>query len=114
MRRSNRISLNHVRDTVYAEEGSEELRLSVDDDAMAITRRIRQAMREVEAAKDEPEKVEGAAMAFAVAVFGEEQAARLLAFYHGNRLAVFEWTNRYFAGRLIKKITKVQKRAKAV
>lgn len=112
--KSNRITLNHVRDTVYAAEGEEELALRVDENVMMLARRIRGALNDVEQAKEDPEKIEQAARSFARAVFGAEQAEKLTAFYSGNIYAVFEFTSKYFTGRLSRKITEMQKRAKIV
>ena len=109
-----RISLNHVRDTVYAAEGQDRLRLYVDDDAMALARRIRRCLEDIEEAKKDAGKIESAAVRFAEAVLGTEQTQELLEFYHGNPLAVFEWVSKYFSARLAKKITKAQKRAKVI
>lgn len=110
----NRITLNKVRDTVYAAEGDETLELYVDDDAMALARRIRRCLEDIEEAKLDPEKISGAAIRFSEAILGAEQTGKLIEFYHGNTLSVFEWTSKYFTARLSKKITKAQKNAKII
>ena len=114
MFKHNRITLNHVRDTVYASEGDEELMLRVDENVMMLARRIRGALADVEKAKDDPEAIEQAARTFARAVFGAEQAEKLTNFYSGNVFAVFEFTSKYFTSRLSRKITEMQKRAKTI
>ena len=111
---SNKISLNHVRDTVYAVEGDEKLKLYVDEDAMMIARRIKRTLGDIESAKEDMGKLDKAALRFARAVFGVEQTEQLLNFYHGSTYAVFEFTSKYFTQRLTDKITKAQKHAKIV
>lgn len=110
----NRITLNRVRDKVYAAEGDETLELYVDDDAMALARRIRRCLEDIEEAKTDPEKIAVAAIRFSEAILGADQTAKLMEFYHGNALSVFEWVSKYFGARLSKKITKAQKNAKII
>ena len=113
-KRGDRISLNHVRDKIYAVEGDEELELRIDEDAMMMARRIKKVLGDIDKAKENPDMIENAAVRFARAVFGVEQAEKLTAFYNGNVYAVFEFTSKYFTSRLTDKITRAQKNAKVI
>lgn len=112
--RKNRITLNHVRDTIYAREGEEELKLKIDEDPMVIARRIKRVLDDIEEAKENPAKLDDAAMRFSKAVFGIEQTEELLNFYGGNTYSVMEFTSKYFTSRLSEKITKAQRHAKII
>lgn len=112
--RRNRITLNRVRDTVYFVESGEEIEMRVDEDPIAIGRKIKRSMDMIEGAKKDDSMAEAAARQFIAAVFGDEQTDRLVAFYHGNFLPAFEITSKYMSERLLKKIVKAQKNAKVV
>lgn len=112
--RKNRISLNHVRDRIYAQEGDEELELRVDDDSMAMARRIKRVLDDIEKAKQDPDGMEKAAMNFAKAIFGNAQTEKLYEFYSNNPYSVMEFTSKYFTGRLSAKIVKAQRHVKVI
>lgn len=107
-----KITLNHVRDKIYASEGDEELELRIDEDAMLLAKRIKKVFDDMGKAKTDPDKLESAAIRFGKAVFGEEQTEKLLSFYSGNPFAVLEFTSKYFTGRLSEKIVRAQRHAK--
>ena len=107
------VSLNRVRDEIAIQEGEERLILSVDSDANTLVRRLVKAktlMDAVTADTTDEERVV-AAKTFASAIFGEEQAEKIIAFYKGNAANVAEVCGQYFERRLADKITKVQIKA---
>ena len=109
----NRLTLNRVRDTVYFREGRDEIRMVVDEDALAIGRRIRRSLEYIDEAKQDEAKIESAARQFVEAVFGADQTEKLVEFYHGDMIPAFEITSLYMTKRLAKIITKAQRNAKA-
>lgn len=109
------LSLNRVRDKVTIREGKETITLYVDSDANVLIHGIRNAnekLEKLQKSESEDEKI-AAAMAMARAMFGVEQADKLLDFYHGNYGCVITICGMYFGDKrygLGKKITKAQKR----
>ena len=61
-----------------------------------------------------PEQNQAAAAYFAQAIFGPDQAERIMAFYHDDAGCVINICGQYFSSRLSKKITKAQKKQRAV
>lgn len=106
------LTLHHVHDTVTVREGDESLTLRIDEDAMILARRIMGAANDVNTSEKDGDKMQKAAMNFAIAMFGEEQANKLLDFYGGNEYAVLEICGAYFRDSLGKQITKQQKKLK--
>lgn len=101
----------HVQDKVRFDGG---LVLRVDGDAWKMLFEVeaaRQAAQSLKADSPEDDKKK-AAMRFATAVFGENQAEKLMNFYHGDAGSVLGVCGQYINNRLIKRITRVQKRQK--
>lgn len=109
-----KISLNRVHDRVRITEGDEKLELYVDNDAMRLVAGLSKAQETMKSLSNEstPEQVNNAAMFFAEVIFGDEQAEKLMAFYHNDAGCVINVCGQYFTGRLGKLITKAQKKLK--
>lgn len=109
-----RISLNRIHDRVRITEGDERLDLRVDADPMRIVAGLNEAQRRLKTITDESttEEKNEIAVYFAGVIFGTEQAAGLMEFYHGDAACVINVCGRYFSDRLSKLIEKAQKRAK--
>lgn len=112
-----KITLNRIRDSITIREGKDELHLYVDCEPNQMIRRIQAADRDLqridEKTSDEDRK--SVSLALAKAIFGEEQAIKLLDFYHGDYGCVVTICGMYFGDAkhgLGKKITKAQKRRK--
>ena len=87
------------------------LTLYVRSDATSLIVNLKQAQEKLKELTDESDECQriNAARFFAKAVFGEEQADKLVNFY-GEPLAVVAVVGMYFDRQLKKKITKAQKR----
>ena len=112
-RRSNEINPFPVSDRVVFRSGEEKLTLDVRADAAQMVIGLNRAQARLSALRedtDEEEKKE-TALFFAGAIFGSEQAERLLQFYGGDPLAVLTACGMYFRNRLSGIITKAQKKA---
>ena len=109
-----KLSLNRVHDTIMITEGDDKLKLHVDSDPMRMVAGLSQAQKKMQALdKDSSEEEQnGAAQYFAQVIFGEEQAKQLMEFYHNDAGCVISVCGKYFEGRLGKKITEAQKKAK--
>ena len=110
-------TLNRVHDRITVREGNETIDLVVDNDANTLIYEIVQAQKALDGIKNEsPEEERNiAVMKFAGAIFGPEQAQKLLDFYRGNYGCVITICSMYFTdgkNGLGKKITKVQKKTK--
>ena len=107
-----KLSLNRVRDRLKVIEGDEELLLTVNADAARMVTALTNAQKELKGLTNDSTDEERTAVAknFAAAIFGGEQADKLLDFYHGDALCVVDVCGRYFAQRLSKLISNVQKR----
>lgn len=109
-----RMSLNRVHDTVQIKEGAERLILKVDADPMRLTAGLVQAgqmMKKWGAAEKVTAKQQKEyALYFAGVIFGQEQAQKLLDFYHGNPGCVVNVCGQYFDRRLRKLVERAQKR----
>lgn len=101
----------HVQDKVRFDGG---VVLRVDGDAWKILFEVEAARQAVQSLKaDSPEEdKKKAAMRFATAIFGVNQAEKLMNFYHGDAGSVLGVCGQYINNRLIKRITRVQKRQK--
>lgn len=107
-----RMTLGRVRDRVRVEESGEALVLTVNGDAARMVAGLTRAQAYMKTLNDESgedEKKE-AAMMFAGAIFGKDQAQKLIEFYGGDPLCAIDLCGRYFQERLSKKITKAQKK----
>lgn len=106
------ITLNRIHDTVSIREGGERLLLSVEADPMRMVSGINKAKESLDNIDDgsDTEQVNNAALAFANAIFGLEQAEKLMNFYHRDGKCVLNVCARYFHDRLADKITKAQKK----
>lgn len=109
-----KVSLNRVHDTVRISEGEEHIELRVDGDAMRIMAGLNQAQKMLSGLNEQSgeDAVRDAALYFAGAIFGHNQAQALLCFYNGDPSCVVNVCGRYFSGRLAKLIEKAQKKAK--
>ena len=109
-----RMSLNRVHDTVRISEGSESITLRVDADAGRMVAGISQAAKGLQALTDKSpdEDQRKGALYFASVIFGDEQAARLLEFYHDDAWCVINLCGQYLDKRLKKLIAKAQKKSK--
>lgn len=109
-----KITLNRVHDRVRFTEGEEHLDLRVDADPMRMTAGLMEAQKRLKLIKEEmtdEEKAESARY-FAGAIFGAEQAERLMDFYFNDAACVIKVCGQYFQNRLSKLIAKAQKRMK--
>lgn len=108
------ISLNCIRETVIFREGGESLRLKVNVEPHTVMARLTQAQKQMhDLNENSPEEEQKAcALDFAGAIFGEEQAKRLLDFYHQNASYTINVCSQYLVKRLSKKIIQAQKRGK--
>ena len=109
-----KLSLNRVHDAIKITEGDDTLRLHVDGDPMRMVAGLSQAQKRLQALNDKSTEEEQrlAAEYFAQVIFGKEQAAQLMIFYHDDAACVIGVCGKYFEQRLGKLITKAQKRAK--
>ena len=91
-----------------------ELTLYVDAEAGLLVRAIAEAQTAIHGIteKSTEEEQRTAAFSFASAIFGREQAASLMNFYHHDAACVLNVCGKYFTQRLGKLITKAQKRQK--
>jgi len=108
-------TLNRVHDRITVREGNDTIELVVDNDANTIVSSLTQAQKALAGINGESteEEKHSAEMLFASAIFGAEQAQKLLEFYQGNHDCVIALCGMYFGdgkNGLAKKITKVQKR----
>ena len=111
------LTLNRVRDKIVIREGDEVLPLYVDCDANTLMKRIQEANKGLEKVNEQTgeEEQRRVALDLASAIFGEEQAEQLMAFYHDNSGCVVTICGMYFGDAkhgLGRKITKAQKRRK--
>ena len=111
-----KMSLNRVHDTVQIREGNEKLTLKVDADPMRLTAGLVQAGQVMkkwgDAEKVTVKQQREYALFFAGVMFGQEQAQKLLEFYHNNPGCVVNVCGQYFEKRLRKLVEKAQKRLK--
>lgn len=109
-----KISLNRIHDRVRITEGDERLDLRVDADPMRVVAGLNEAQRRLKIITDESTVGErnNSAVYFAGVIFGAEQAAQLMDFYHDDAACVINVCGRYFSDRLSKLIEKAQRRAK--
>lgn len=100
-----------VSDKVTFRNVDKTLTLYVRADAASIVVGLKNAQERLRGLTDETPADErtAATLAFAGAIFGEDQARQLLDFY-GEPLTVLTVCGQYFKERLGKKITKAQKR----
>lgn len=107
------ITTNRVRDAVKVTEGTESMILRVDFDPMAFVRVLETAKAKLAAVRyaqdDSAPQVVQAARDFAAAIFGGEQAGRLLDFYGGHGAPVISICSQYLRGRLAKKVIRAQR-----
>lgn len=101
-----------VADKVTFRNVDNTIEMKVRADASLIVVNLTKARKRIEVLNDNSsdEDKRSAAMAFAGAIFGMEQAEKLLEFYGCDALAVIVACGKYFSDRLSKKITKAQKK----
>ena len=110
-----RISLNRVHDKITVSESGDELALHVNSDPGRIVAGLANAQARLQAlaaVETTEQEQRDAALAFAGAIFGTDQAKALLDFYHGDPGCVIGICGKYFNERLAKLVEKAQKRAK--
>ena len=110
--RRNEITLNRVHDTVVFRESDETLKLTVYSDPMRITSGLMHVQRKLQGMTDETPEADQTAMAeeLAAVIFGQEQAGKLMAFYHNDAPGVMNVCLQYFKQRLSRLIVKAQKK----
>ena len=98
-----------VHDKVTFRAGDEKITLRVDKDGRQIVIDLQKVREQMSKITDENMEAEiaGCAQAYAAAMFGDEQAAKLMDFYN-NPLSVVNVCGQYFKRYLDKKITKAQ------
>ena len=101
-----------VSDTVRFRNVDKTLTLTVRTGASSVVLGIKKAQERFKTLNDQSPETERAAAAkeFAEAMFGGEQAERLIQFYDNDSLAVVNACGMYFSNRLTKLITKAQKK----
>lgn len=107
-----RISLHRVHDRIKIVEGSDSIVLLVDADPNTMVLQMQNAHEKMQQALltgdiDEQKK---SGMMFADAMFGKEQAGKLLEMYSGDVACVVNICQKYFSERLSRIIAKAQKR----
>lgn len=109
------LSLYRVHDNVIIKEGSDILNLRVEGDPDRIIAGLTSANKLLKALTDEStdEDYRTAARALAACMFGEEQADKLLEFYHNDAACVIRACSQYFSTRLTHLITDSQKKRRA-
>lgn len=113
-KKNNEISLNRIHDTVTFRECDDRLTLKVYADPMRVTAgllRVRRQMQNITEESPMDEQI-AAAREMAVVLFGEDQAAQLMEFYHNDPPGVLNVCLQYFHQRLSKRLVKAQKREK--
>ena len=100
-----------VQDRVTFRNGDAKLVLEVKADASVMVTNLGKAQKRLAAVTEETDEEEQKSVAkfFASAMFGEEQAEKLMEFYK-EPLTVITVCGKYFSERLGKVITKAQKR----
>lgn len=108
------VSLNIVHDRITVREGADTLDLYVNADPAHVIAGMNRAVEALKGITVETpdEEITKAALDFAGSIFGTEQAAALLEFYHGSGSSVISICGKYFNERLGKKITEAQKARK--
>lgn len=101
-----------VCDKVVFRNMEKTLVLTVRADSTLIVSNLNKVNKRLNAINDDTSETEKGkiAEAFASAIFGNEQAEKLLQFYDNDSLAVITSCGKYFQNRLSKLITKAQKK----
>ena len=112
--KTHELTLNRVHDRVAIKEGDERLELRVDADPMRMVAGLTEAQRRLKTVTEDmgDEEKTGIAQYFAGVIFGTDQAAKLLDFYHGDAACVIMICGQYFSGRLANLIDKAQRKIK--
>lgn len=106
------LSLGRVHGSLVIVEGFDRLTLKVNADPMRLTAGLVQVQKLLKTWTDkttEKQKKE-IALTYAAVLFGEEQAKKLLEFYHNDPACVVNVCAQYFARTLSRLINKAQKR----
>lgn len=107
------IKLRRVHDKVAITNGETSLMLTVDATPEKLVSGLLAARKQMQALGSEStkEEMQEAAKATAAAIFGDEQAQKLLDYYpEDTAMSVFDVCERYFSGRLNKLIEREQKK----
>ena len=101
----------NVTDKVTFRNVDRALPLTVREDSKQIVHKLKQVpgVFAKSANSSETERLEGARF-FAAALFGEEQAQKVVDLFDGDAAAIITVCSDYFNNRLVKIITKVQKK----
>jgi len=106
------LTLNRVRDKVRITEGNESITLVVNGEAARMVSALNNArniLSGITADSTDSARFE-AVLIFATAIFGREQAKKLMEFYNNDTLCVGDVCAKYFQERLSKLLSKAQKR----
>ena len=108
------ITLNRVHEAMRISEGGEAKTFYVDADATRLAVALKQAGANLQKMnKDTTEdEARGAALAFAAAIFGDDQASELMAFYRDDPTCVINVCGQFFRGCLMRAIEKAQRHVK--
>ncbi len=107
------IKLRRVHDRVNITNGETTLTLTVDATPEKLVSGLLQARQKMQALGPESttEEMLDAARGVAAAIFGDEQAEKLMDYYpQDTAMSVFDVCERYFSGRLNKLIEREQKK----
>lgn len=106
------LSLYRVHDTVTIKEGADTLELRVEGDPDRIIAGLTAAQKLLKAINESStaDEYRTAARTLAAVMFGEDQADKLLAFYHDDPGCVIRACSQYFTKRLSHLITDTQKK----
>ena len=109
-RRGYVLTTNRVRDKIKVRENGAMLALTVNEEAGRLVYGLNKAQAKLSEASKDPAKAQETAEYFAGVIFGQEQAAKLMAFYDNDPYCVIEVCGTYFRERLGAMITRTQKR----
>lgn len=110
------MSLGRVHGTLAIVEGFDKLTLYVNADPMRLTAGLVQVQKMLKTWTDTTtaKQRKEIALSYASVMFGEDQAKKLLAFYHNDPACVLNVCAQYFKRTLSRLITKAQKRMKDI
>lgn len=110
-----KLSLKHVHDLIEVREGDERLVLRIDADPVSIVHminKIEPRLNSIHKQEEAENEAESIAREYCGTIFGRKQMMKLFELYNGNAESVLDMCCRYTTDRLIKLITKAQKKAK--
>ena len=108
-----KVTTNRIIDVVRVSEGSRHVDLSVDVDPRRVVMQLRAAQERLKAVSEETDStspcIVQSVTSFAAAVFGAEQAEKLVAFYGGDAAPALSVCTQYINRRLTRKIRRAQR-----